>query len=231
MAKELTDFAEIYIAIHNDLRKNLNRPVIKKEQLFDEKDVQVVEIIEEENCFLQKNLSNSFFLFNTEKYIKKILDSFKTAVTIYDQYLLDFYRNNIYLNKKKLTDTKEIGNLKFLTRYTFAISNYRLNGLELIYAICNQSSFAFPYIICHKMFSNYSQNIMVSNLDSNRYTKIFYTDNSISFSLGLDLAVMDFSNSSLVKKLHIDLDIATSLLDEKIDNNLMTFSIIYFSFY
>lgn len=139
-------FSDIYFRFGNKLiEDNMN-------------DFSVIDVIEGDVIPLKNDKVMTFL---TEKYLENILDSYKNDVNnIFYQLKIDFPRTCIYVNNKRFFDYDEFR--KKISQYdkhkVSRIRNHKLSTLLMM--LCNQSSFAYPYELIYKLYSDSSHHVV-----------------------------------------------------------------------
>lgn len=216
-----TDFVEIYYKIGSELKKiNVEKSLyVQNNRQFDYCILDIIDDEEEIDEYIElneylKEQKHNLILFNNLSYFMKILQSYKyDKDTIIQQFKLDLPRNEIWIDsnivsdfelfQEKISQTEKI-NLKFN-------NNKKLQLNHLIMMICNQSTYAFPYYLMHKLYSSTQDSLAVTDLSENRFVKILNKSESISFQIGIDFGIKFINENKLINKIHIDLFIDTDI--------------------
>lgn len=159
--------------------------------------------------------SNIFF--NTTTYLTKILDSYSyNTECILKQFNLDFPRSNIYFNDVHMNNIDTFKHhLAFLKIYSYNVFDLFI----LILMLCNQSSYAFPYMFLHKQFGNIDYNehnnpsslIIITSLSSSRSINIHHCHDMILMSLDADFSIKDIINDTNINTIHINIQLEINL--------------------
>jgi hypothetical protein len=167
----------------------------------------MVDYIEEDklNTYNNTNIhsfNNLNVVFNVNIYIEEILKSYNyNNDKIWDQFVLDLPRTNVYVNKDQIISVEQFKQL--LNVYLH--NEYQLTNLALI---CNQSSYAFPYIYLYNLHKNIIDNpdnpCILTCLNSSRNI-VFNMNNPTNkkVTLEADFAIKVLENQSVFKKINI----------------------------
>lgn len=104
---------------------------------------------------------DNLIMFNINEYLDKMAQSFNYDETNIDkQFTLDFGRSVLYLNGKFIRNKdyfiKSINN-----DFNYPVNFSNMNMATVIFMLCNQASFAFPFSLMNKIYSNYDKGIYV----------------------------------------------------------------------
>lgn len=163
---------------------NRLQPIISKDDLNTISDLDYDEIIElnddsdnNDNNTINKNI----IVFNIIPYLNRIYDSLNNGNKITDQFSLDFYRSELYFNKKYIRNIEYF--LKYIKQKYNKETNYNNMTLDsIIKMLCNQSAFAFPFTIMNKIYGRPDKGIYVTS-NSIQYFIYDNKDKNITFEL------------------------------------------------
>ena len=230
----MDNFEDIYNKLYNELNNN----IIEKDLNKIIEEYQVVDIDDVDNIYLDSDyviinyveedklddhietlgyniVRDSILAFNTQIYLKEILKSYHyKAEEIWYQFDLDCSRCKLYLDDDVITNSSDLKlKLDQFKNNIITIDNTNFNILTIIAMLCNQSSYAFPYVLCHKILSDIKKNIFISNLSSNRYVKIKIKESSIDISIEADFGLRDIEKNKVISKINIILLISMNIVD------------------
>lgn len=160
---------------------------------FDSKD----ENLDKYNVSFNKNedIDDNFFesyvsYFDMDGYLENIKKSYEYREDkIYNQFKIDYYRQNIKLNGYKYDIDSFIKKLDGLVSDAHPIKLFDMSWRTLIILLCCQSSFTLPYLILQKKYvSSFDDKILVSgglnSIDINiniKNDKVLIELNSMSY--------------------------------------------------
>lgn len=165
--------------------------------------------------------ANYMYFFDFKKYIIDIWKSYKSPVDIYNQFNVDFDRQDIYVGKFKCKTVAEFD------AYMTYINNNAIKNI--VYVLCNQSSFALPYEILCKMYAN-NNNIVVStsndmkNVDRTT-VNINILKTQIILVLKTSLFVVDHMEYNAMYKISLEVNINIPQIKRKCEDKTTSFLI------
>lgn len=194
------DYGDIFK--ENQLKENFLFGMIKDHQLLQNK---------------YETNDKHIILFDAEVYFKKILQSYKyKRENIWYQFSLDFPRSTIFVNNinVKIKD-QFLELLKGLNEIymTIKINNqkvYIFDLLTLVIMLCNQSSYAFPYMYLNKIYSQYEDKFIICSLDEGRNIKITNKD-VILFEINAIFGIKNINTNKILSKIKTKLIITTNI--------------------
>ena len=207
------DFIDIFYRIGYDLNTNLlnNKMVLELDKLqenISETDYCMVEYVEEDKMVLKKydidnNVNNNFIntvIFNINIYIDEILKSYKyNPKNIWDQFNVDMPRVNIYINNEKITSKDYFCKLLNDYKNRYICKNcIKFDQLAILAMICNQSSYAFPYIYLYGLLNDELNNLCC--LNTNRNIRFNLKSTYKYITLEADFAIKQIDNSDFILK-------------------------------
>ena len=187
------DIMDIYNKLYNDLVHHTNKSdkLYCKQHMLNNNDNNneqiddyvMIDYLEEDKIdnFLEKiryNCKDDLTIaFNIKIYINENLKSYEyDKKNIWTQFELDCFRNNIFINNRKVENRSEfIRELKHYKSHALRINKNKISLLTIFAMLSTQSSYAFPYIFLNKMPNYFSNKIVPSNSSNNR--KISYEFN------------------------------------------------------
>jgi len=194
--------------------------------VLNESQLDNLKLISSENPISKINMSNdNMIIFDAVKFIKKILKSYNSNITTINyQFNVDFKRSELIFDNFKIKDIQEAINLfdKY-SQYNFN-ENLKLN--ILLKMICTQASFAFSFLLMHKMFTNNVKNIFVTSNDI-KYV-INNNGNLINIILKATYNLKNTKNNVNINKINVDTFIDFVYKNNKY--NLCDFGIITWMF-
>lgn len=226
MVHTTANFDDVYDRLHKRLKKTGSiNDIIDDFEVLDrdslDSDYAIINYIKEDNidAYLDNieydiDNKNNVVAFDQETFMREILKSYKYDVTrIMDQYDLDFPRDRIYFNNKRYKNDNHLKyKFKVFDGLRYDIDNYNFDFLIILQLLCNQSSYAFPYSLMHKLYSNEKKSLMVAGLHSGRKIKI-NTDNGIlSISMKADFGIKQLPRGRTISRLRINQMIGTNLV-------------------
>jgi hypothetical protein len=238
MATATASFEDVYDRLHKKLKKTgaINDivddfEILDKddqlEDILDEYEYTIINYIKEDNIdsYLDSihydiDNKNNVVAFDQEEYMREILKSYQYNVNkILDQFEVDFPRNRVYYNNRRY---KNENYLKYefakFDGLIFEMDGHSFDFLIILELLCNQSSYAFPYLLMHKLYSDESDSLMVAGLHSGRKIKI-NTDNGIlSISMKAEFGLKKLPSGRIMSKLRINQVIGTNLVVNKEGN-------------
>jgi hypothetical protein len=150
-------------------------------------------------------------LLDTECFIEKNLESYsKQANNILYQFNLDFPRSLVYFNEYQI---------KSITEFTsiFSALPFNYNEIpitEILMMLCNQSSYATPYMFLSKLFC---KTMILCSDSENRAVKIYYDEyySNLTFRLEGQFKLIDNIDFKSVGVIEFDLTVSTNIIKNK----------------
>lgn len=189
---------------------------------FDSKD----ENMDKYNASVSKNNvgNNDIFesyvsYFDMDGYIENIKKSYKNNEDrMYNQFKIDYDRQNIKLNGYKYNQNKFINNLDYLLSDVSPNKIYDLSWRTLIILLCCQSSFSLPYLILQKKYissGNNENKILTSGGIGSLDINININNNKVTIELNNICYLKKLENAIKTDKI---ISSVTIELDKKIKN-------------
>jgi hypothetical protein len=223
---KLYDEILFYVKNKNDFKViNFEDINIKENYLIDE--FHIIDHIEEDNmdnfiqCKKYNHKENSVISFNVPIYLKENLKSYEyDYFNIWDQFEKDCPRSTIYINDILIHNEIQLRNeLYGMRKHLVTVNNNMYNIITIIAMLCNQSSYAFPYLFLNKVQAASNSNIIAMNCSDNRSIKIKINNNNLKIWIDTDVNLRDISTGILNTKLHITLLIESSdIKTNKLEN-------------
>ena len=228
------DFVDVYNRVYDEILGYINNKSIDIEGIefnivtFDDEidlieDYVLIGCLEEDKIdeylkYRQFNYrQNSVILFNIPIYLEKNLKSYNfDTFEIWEQFGRDCPRTNIYVNGNKIHNKIDLTtNLSTIQPHTIKYKQYTLNLMTIIAMLCNQSSYAFPYIFLTKLQSMFDSNIIASDCGDNRYIKIDLLLNEenkqyLRFTIKTDVLMRNIKNCEIDAKVNVTLILETN---------------------
>jgi hypothetical protein len=106
------------------------------------------------------DIDNNLIIFELNHYINKIINSYNSNVdNINQQFNKDFIRSTLFINGIKIPYINNVlSELNNISKFKVNIGDINFNADILILMLCTQASFAFPFMIMNKIFSNFENN-------------------------------------------------------------------------
>lgn len=219
-------FSRLYQDISKDLvNKNLDR-IIDDFEVVELEDVNsvyysdyvIVDYVEEDKLDekvdkLGFNLMRDGVLaFNTEIYLEQILSSYHSPKEICEQFCLDCPRCEILLEGETIKSLIELqrGLTKF-SEYELSLRGRTYDLPLILTMLCNQSSYAFPYVLTHKLLADIEKNIFVASLSTNRFVKIRSYERKIDIDISADFGLKNLYQKNLLSTVSIRLKLSVNL--------------------
>ncbi len=218
---------DLFIDIYNHLHDKLELASSKFIHTFD-RDFEVVKYdkneacdylelshIDENNlslskCVKYKTVRDYVVLFDSTTYLQNILKSYKyNKDNIWDQFDKDLPRTDIYIDNSRIYDRdKFISCLGKLKSIEYKFDGHTLDLLTVCALLCNQSSYALPYILMTKVHAGNMQNVMISNIPEDRNIKIELND-AIKFKFDATFGIKHIASSEMkgIIKINLELNI------------------------
>lgn len=161
------------------------------------------------------------YFFSFEKYIIDIWRSYKSQLDIYNQFSVDFNRQNIYINNGKCNTIDDFSKI---------ISKIKIHSVEnMIYILCNQSSFGLPYeILCNMYNAQYglsSDNMIVNSLfnapiedDDRTSVNIDICKDHVLLLLKTRLFVINQKTHNTIYKILVEINIEIPKIERRCEN-------------
>lgn len=222
------DFCDIFYKLGNYLKNNDIKLIVENDQtIFN--NCCIVDYVEEDNTGnvvyngnkIYDNLDNynNTIIFNIDVFLDQILKSYKYDKNkIWDQFMLDLPRTNISVNSTHIVSLNQFKSLlDQYSKLTTIVSSHNYDCLTMLTMLCNQSSYALPYIYLYQLYND--GNCMLSCLPSNRNV-VFHLDEKIKYvSLEADFAVKDISSNIVLRTINVLMKIDLFINDQLFNNH------------
>ncbi len=217
---------------------NFDKLDVKENYLHNE--FVMVDYVEEDKIdeFLKyKNYNHredSLISFNVPIFMNNNLQSYKNdSFNIWNQFDLDCPRSPIYVNNKKINSDTELRiELKNFQKYFVKSECNMFNLVTIIAMLCNQSSYAFPYIFFNKVENNTNSNVVATNCTDNRSINIETHDNGIKIWIKTDVLFRNVKKNIIDAKANIKLLIeAPNVHTDELYNVFNKYGLFFINFY
>jgi hypothetical protein len=230
------DFVDVYNRVYDEILGYINNKTVDIDGIefnivnFDE-DIDLIEDYILVGCLEEDKIDDylkyrhfnyredSVILFNIPIYLRENLKSYRFDPSeIWEQFEKDCPRSTIYVNDKQIfSRTDLIENLSMVQPYTVRFKQYVLNLMTIIAMLCNQSSYAFPYIFLSKVQNMFDSNVIASNCTDNREIKIETIlsesdKTSLKFTIKTDVIMRNIKNCKIDAKANVTLVFDTNPL-------------------
>ena len=110
---------------------------------------------------IEHAISNKMAMFDINQYLDKIAETFNyNPNKILEQFTLDFHRSELYFEGKSIRNQEFfISTIK--NKFDYETNYHNMKMYDMILMLCNQASFAFPFVIINNIYSNYKKGIFV----------------------------------------------------------------------
>jgi hypothetical protein len=212
---------DLFVDIYNHLCDKLasdkfihtfNTPIEVVKHTNKECDYLELSCIDENNlstslCSKYKTVKDYVVLFDATNYLENILKSYKyNTEEIWSQFDKDLPRTDVYINKTRINTRSEFTeHLNKIKHIEHKFNNYKFNLLTLCALLCNQSSYALPYILMSKVHAS-THDMMISNIPDDRNIKITL-DDSLKFKFEASFGVKCIPSGELVNIIKINLEL------------------------
>jgi len=169
------------------------------------------------------NTDNNMIMFKISLYLQKIMESYQYMhKNIIQQYFVDAPRTELYYNYDQVTDINEYINklLKFRS-YDTTINNNKYPLVDIIIMLCNQSSYAFPFLLMNKIYNNGTQYVFSGptkinivdeeNTNTNGVITKNKTNKHLEILMNVNFHIKDISNNTNVNSISVDIILNTKL--------------------
>tara|TARA_B100001094_G_C18145263_1_gene780313 strand:- start:274 stop:879 length:606 start_codon:yes stop_codon:yes gene_type:complete len=160
-------------------------------------------IINTNDIILNNKDNEQIILLDYNKFIKQILNSYIDDNDIFNQFKLDFYRTQVFINGFQLNDHEHfISFFKTLLSY---------NKLKELLSICSQTGLSEPYILVQKSLLKKNNNFIFSELSNKdkvqHKIKIKTYDNNININIHKKLRIIDLSTDIPKNLYYVDINL------------------------
>lgn len=176
---------------------------------------------------LQQTHQEYTCLFQVKPYLDELWDSYQgDALKIHRQFEVDFPRTDVFLNGSKVKD--------FVTCCRFISKINRIINHNVLFMLCNQSSFELPFRLMFQLYGNEAQNTFVVSSKRRCSVSICYhnnasltsmwsvntiakrskssqTNNAIDYTLELQVLVMNIEQNKCIHTIDITLFLSLEL--------------------
>ena len=197
-------FTDIYCLLYDDLLRSQLENQYQITKKINEDDLENLDTDQFGN-------SNNTVLFDTGKYFKDILKSYNfDRNKIWEQFLLDFPRTSVIVQNKNIENYQQI----FEPVLEKISKIYRIGGRwfllkDVLSLLCNQSSYAFPYVFLIKLYAD--DNHMLSSQESNRFISYTLENDSIQIKLSASFAVKNVRDGNTKFTIESEIVLDTNL--------------------
>ena len=149
-------------------------------------------------------INDDMIFFDMMLYIEKIIKSYKFDLKkINHQFDVDFHRTELIINNSNI---KEIANaiksFQKYSKYEFKICNQQFKLDMIMKMLCTQASFAFSYLLMHKLYGNQQKGIYVTS-KSHKY-EVTNNNESIIISLNATFNLKDIKREKNIKQINVN---------------------------
>jgi len=143
--------------------------------------------------------TSGVFLFAYDPYVSEILASYKTINDVWQQLEIDFPRTSVRLNNNYVTLDEFLHEMKQFKRIGVKINGEQYDLEFVTSMLCNQSSYALPFIITHSLFA--TDRVGVCNTSANREIRIntYYR----TAELEAEFAVVEYDTGCVRENINI----------------------------
>lgn len=182
--------------------------IVSNNVIFDEEFININVLSESQliNSTISE-IKDNIIIFDSAEYTKKILKSYRSDQDIIKcQFDVDFIRSELIINNSKIKKiSKAIKIFDNYAKYEFKLKDQKLKLNEILIMLCTQASFAFPFLLMHKIFTNPKKGIYVTSND-NKYI-IKNDNNSININFKATFNLKNTLKNKIIKKINIDTNI------------------------
>jgi len=176
-----------------------------KKNIFDNKiDQNEFIFINTNDIILNQKNNIQILILEYDKFIKQILTSYINDDDIHNQFKLDFYRTQVFVNGFELESHEHFINyFKTLLKY---------NKLKELLSICSQTGLSEAYIIVQKTLFGLNTNLIFSELLNKkkiRHTiKIKTYNNQININIHKKLRIVDLTEECPTNLYNVDINLS-----------------------
>lgn len=156
--------------------------------------------IEPQN-YIHNNVNS--IVFNVDTFFVKIFESYKKSKEeVWDQLRVDLPRTPTFIDGipvKSLDRFKQL--VRLYTYTTSTIDKVEIDFGTFLAMVCNQSSFCFPFMLIHKIYSSVEKDYQVMCLAEDRKIDIKRINNALKVELTAVFAVVNMFKHKTVNKL------------------------------
>lgn len=151
-----------------------------------------------------EKINDDIIFFDVMLYIEKIIKSYKFDLErINHQFEVDFHRTELIINDLNIIEiVNAIKSFQKYSKYEFRICNQQFKLDTIIKMLCTQASFAFSFLLMHKLYSNQQTGIHVTS-KSHKY-KIINNNESIIISLNATFNLKNIKNEMNIKQIDVN---------------------------
>ena len=249
------DYVSVYDKVYDEVIRYINNKSVAIDGIeftvvnFDDdfdliEDYVIVDCLEEDKIdeYLKnrhfKYKEDSVVLFSIPIYIRENLKSYNyDPSNIWEQFEKDCPRSTIYINDNQILSKQDLtDNLPTMRHTTVKVEYFVFNLVTVVAMLCNQSSYAFPYIFLNKLQSNRDSNVIASNCSDNRIIKIetIMNDDQIrlKFLIKTDVIMRNIRNYQIDTKANITLILETNYIKtNNLDQLFKKHGMFFINFY
>lgn len=142
-------------------------------------------------------LSNNIFFFNANEYVTDIKKSYENNYeSIYKQWTLDFPREIVMLDNKKISDSKFI---EFATSHNLE----KVNNDILFYMLVTQAMFYFPFVAMQNLYEK--TNIIIMDDGKYKICNFINSKQTITMKFILILNLFNMLLEKSIKKIETEM--------------------------
>lgn len=200
----------------------------------------IVDHIEEDKmeqfikCKKYNHKENSVLSFNVPIYLQENLKSYNyDSYNVWDQFEKDCPRTSIYVNDQLIHNEDMLRHaLVKIQPYIIYTNGKMYNMVTIIAMICNQSSYAFPYIFLNQVQHNVNSDIVAVDCSDNRSIRINVNDNNLKIWIDTDVNFRSMTTNELTMKTHITLLIESlNIKTDELENMFNKCGMFFINFY
>jgi hypothetical protein len=169
-------------------------------------------------CVKYKAVKDYVVLFDAATYLDNILKSYKhSSENIWEQFDKDLPRTDIYINQTKIEKRDQF--LKLLDKFNKI--DYNNHGLITLCALlCNQSSYALPYILMTKVHAGDMTDTLISNIADDRNIHIEIGD-VVKFKFNANFGIKNIKTGDIKEVVKINLELSLNLQKDRDGNYIL----------
>ncbi len=143
--------------------------------------------------------------FNTEIYMFEIFKSYSFKCSrILRQFTLDLPRSHIMLNNKNIRSVGSFKNiLKQYQKSSIKINRYNISIPHVLTMLCNQSSYALPYMVLQKIYQDEKNDIFVLNSYRRRVINLVVNKDNINYNIDAEFVIKNVKEDSILNTIRI----------------------------
>ena len=139
----------------------------------------------------------NIIIFDANEYVNDIKKSYENSYnSIYKQWTMDFPREIVKINNKKISDIKFI-------EYASSHNNNKMNYDILFYMLVTQAMFFFPFITMQHIYEK--SNIIIMDDGKYKVCNFINTEQTVTMKFSLILNLFDISLEKSVHKIETEM--------------------------